>query len=169
MPFNINVARNRDNKGIGYGVILSKSDQLETMNTLCNEYTNGDKKDNYIQQATFQCIKSEKIFTLVNTHVKFGKIDQLIATVKQIDGLCIVTGDFNVGFRDPRPESSPNLLLQEKKFILWTKHSGYSHVNYLGKLDLFDHFYSTRDEIILHPDLDLVTKLREGLTCNLIK
>jgi hypothetical protein len=154
---------NMDGKGIDNGCVLLNPNMVQLKGDIVTSaYSDGNKLDNYIQQIPL-CLSSDPtiVFTLINTHVKFGKIKQLISVLKQIKGPIIATGDFNVGFNDPREESSVKPLLEEKEFELLTNHAQYSHVNTLKVLDLFDHFY-TRD-ITLVADVKLLALLRKDL------
>lgn len=146
---------NMSSKGADNGTILFNPKQVKISgNIITVPYTAEDKYENYIQQVKFSLVSDpNKEFTFVNTHVKFGLIKQLISVLKKIKGPIIATGDFNVGFKDPREESSPEPLLKEKEFNLLLTHASYSHVNTLQQLDLFDHFYTRNVTLVGDPEL----------------
>lgn len=154
---------NMDGDGTDNGCVLLNPKLVKINGTLITSAFNSDSDpDNYIQQIPLRLVSDPKqSFTLVNTHVKFGCIKQLIHVLKQIGGPIISLGDFNVGFNDPRKESSTAPLSEEKEFNLWLDHAPFSHVNTLQTLDLFDHFY-TKD-VVLIKDPELLDKLRQKL------
>lgn len=133
-----------------------------------------DSKDyifsNYMQIVTFVPVSStaSEPFTVLNCHVKFGQIDQLIQCMRTLEKRdfknLIACGDFNVGvgFKDPRPESDSTPLTNAKEFILHLNHAQDSHFNCFQEYDLFDHFYTSKN-VVMKTQLPLVSLLRKAL------
>lgn len=163
MKYHVVSTPNENSHGKDFGCVIYNQNFIKLKNSCVIGYHAKGNVYNYIHSLEMNLVSDpNNSFTFINTHTKFGCITQLINHLRKIEGPIICVGDFNVGFEDPREESSPQPLLDEKEFILHRDHAPYSHVNTLKKLDLFDHFY-TKD-IKMVKDLNLLKIVRKDLS-----
>jgi endonuclease/exonuclease/phosphatase family metal-dependent hydrolase len=131
-----------------YGVILyskAKYHYSENASEIISYSLGEDSFNKYIQRVSLTHKSSNVPFFFVNSHVEFGKLNQIGSYLTQLKAdhpntPVIATGDFNAGFGEEVTWSVLNHLVPVIRDYSLVETPGFTHVSTTQELDRYDFF-----------------------------